>query len=40
LGRFHFARYHQTDRLSERPLQADADLLMYNDNALMRIGVA
>jgi len=34
------ARYHQNDRLSERVLQAYADLLMYDDNALMRMVVA
>ena len=39
-GRFHLTRYHQNDRLSERLLQADADLLMYYDNALMRMVVA
>jgi len=37
-GRFHLTGHHQNDRLSERLLQADADLLMYTDNALMRIG--
>ena len=39
-GQFHLARYHQSDCLSERLLQPDADLLMYYDNALMRMVVA
>ena len=39
-GRFHLDRYHQTNRLSERLLHEDAYLLLYTDNALMRMGAA